>query len=47
MKYVNDLEIIYYNLDSDYPFVGYEMIQENFLSKELFYEMKDEKKNNF
>ena len=40
-------DFIYYNLDSDYPFVGYEMIQGKFLSKELFYEMEDDKKEQF
>jgi len=40
-------DFIYYNLDSDYPFVGYEMIQGKFLSKELFYEMEGEKKEQF
>ena len=40
-------EYIYKNLETDYPFVGYEMIKGQFLSKELFDSMTNEEKDIF
>ena len=38
---------IYQNLETDYPFVGYEMIKGNFLSEKLYNSMTKEEKVNF
>ena len=38
---------IFSNLDSDFPFVGYEIIQGKFLSKELYESLSDEEKEKF
>ena len=38
---------LYINLDTDYPFVGYKMINGEFLSDELYDSMSKEEKKNF
>ena len=40
-------DYIYKNLEEDYPFVGYRMIQGKFLSEELYKSMTKEEKDNF